>query len=393
MTKRYKHAKEPEIYYYYNSSGEKLWMFRHKYYDSSGKRREKKKSGFKTDKAAIKALMEVKALTLQGNTKQLDYDNMTVSKWLDIWYESNYIKWAPTTQEIRKNAIENRLKPMIGNYKLHKLDRATYQREFINKLVEKFKPNSIKTWHSIFRIAINAAVDEEILPRNRFIKVSIPDEEEVINDNYLTEKELNILLDYAKEHATITNYTALLVLSYTGMRKGELMGLHWKNIDFDNNTITIEHTRDRNGTRKPKTNNSYRTILLDPFVMEQLKKYKAWCKQVQFKHGIKLKDDQLVFISEDGAIPISEVRLNKALKKITKKTGINTITIHGLRHTHATILLNRNANVKAIAERLGNSVDMINRIYGHLTKDSSAALINIFSESLNVSGAKSGANE
>jgi len=393
MVKLYKHPKEHELYYYFNAKGEKLWMFRHKYHNPSGKRREKKKSGFKTEKAAIKALIEVKALTLRGDTKQFDYENMTVAQWLDNWYESNYIKWAPTTQAIRKNAIENRLKPMIGNYKLQKLDRATYQRVFINKLIEKFKPNSVKTWHSIFRIAINAAVEDEILPRNRFVNVSIPDEEEIIRDNYLTEKELNILLDYAKEHESITNYSALLVLAYTGMRKGELMGLHWKNIDFDKQTITIEYTRDRNGIRKPKTNNSYRTILVDPIIIEQLKKYKVWCKQLLFKYGIKLKDNQLVFISEDGAIPISEVRLNKALKKITKKTGINTITIHGLRHTHATILLNRNTNVKAIAERLGNTVDMINRIYGHLTKDSSDALISIFSDSLKASGAKIGANE
>lgn len=393
MTKLYKHSKEPEVYYYFNANGEKLWMFRHRYYDSSGKRREKRKSGFKTDKAAIKALMEVKALTLRGDTKKLDYEYITVGQWLDTWFEANYIKLAPTTQRTYKNAINNYLKPTIGQYKLQKLDKATYQREFINKFVGKFKPRTIRLWHNVFSVAINAAVEEEILPRNRFTRVSIPDEDnDVVKDNYLTENELNQLLDFAKQHEPITNYTALLVLAYTGMRKGELMGLQWKNIDFKYNTITIEHTRDRLGLRKPKTRNSYRTIPVDPSVMEQLKRYKTWCKQLLLKHGKKIKADSIVFIDE-CAEPIYSEFINYVLKLVIKASGIKEITVHGLRHTHATILLNRNANVKAIAERLGNTPDMIYRIYGHLTKDSSNALMSVFSDSLSASGVKTGVQD
>lgn len=81
------------------------------------------------------------------------------------------------------------------------------------------------------------------------------------------------------------------------------------------------------------------------------------------------------------------------MKLVIKASGIKEITVHGLRHTHATILLNRNANVKAIAERLGNTPDMIYRIYGHLTKDSSNALMSVFSDSLSASGVKTGVQD
>jgi len=388
-----KHPKEPEIYSYYNSKNEKLWMYRHKYYDNLGNRKEKKKSGFKTDKAALRALLEVKALTLRGETKSIEHDNLTVGQWLDIWYETNKKKWKKTTTENRKNAIYNRLKPLIGHYKLQKLDRYTYQREFINALEGKFKPKSIITWHNTFKIAINAAVEEEILIRNKFTKVSIPKDDEEVNNNYLTQPELDLLIEDAMENEHITNCMFILTLAFTGMRRGEALGLHWSNIDFENNTITVERSRDTLSTHTPKTKNSYRTIIVDKELIQQLKKYKLWCKELIFAFGKKITDDTFVFISRHTAEPISADTARMALERIVQRTNINKdITLHGLRHSHCTILLNRGVNVKLIAERLGNTPEMIHKVYGHIFKESETEVANIFSESVRTIGAKTGAN-
>lgn len=384
--------KEPGLYYSINAKGKKKFQVRYKYYDSTGKRREFKRT-FESEKEALKALLEFKAQSLRGNIKQFEHDKITVAQWLDNWFESIQVKLKPTTREHYKNAIDKRLKPSIGHYKLQKLDKTTYQREFINPLAEKFKPRTIKSWHLVFAAAINAAVEEEYLTRNRFRKISIPDkEDDVVKDNFLSEHDLNLLIEHARENENITFYTALLTLAYTGMRKGELMGLHWKNIDFEKRTITVEQTRDNLGLRKPKTKNSYRTIPIDPFVAEQLKRYQSWCKQLLLRYGKKIKADSIVFISE-SAEPIHNVYINIRLKKIIKKTGVKEITVHGLRHTHATILLNRNMNIKAIAERLGNTPEMIYDVYGHLTKESNTALVDVFSDSLNLNGAEIGANK
>nr|WP_253734834.1 tyrosine-type recombinase/integrase [Lysinibacillus fusiformis] len=70
-------------------------------------------------------------------------------------------------------------------------------------------------------------------------------------------------LEDAKKHENITNYSLLLTVAYTGIPRGEALELQWQNINFTNNTITIERTRDDKGVRSPKTNNSYRTILVD----------------------------------------------------------------------------------------------------------------------------------
>ena len=158
--KLYKSAKEPEIYHYFNANKEKLWMFRHKYYDVAGKRREKKKSGFKTEKQRLKALLEVKAATPRGETKHIENDNLTVGQWLDIWYETNHKKWKINTRLQREATIRLHLTPILGHYKLQKLDKITYEREFINKLDGQFNQSSIRLWHTIFKIAMNANCGE-----------------------------------------------------------------------------------------------------------------------------------------------------------------------------------------------------------------------------------------
>lgn len=176
-------------------------------------------------------------------------------------------------------------------------------------------------------------------------------------------------MDDAKKHEHITFYTLFLTIAYTGIRRGESIGLQWKNIDFKNNTISVERTRDEKSIRSPKTKNSYRTILVDEVVIKQLETYKKWCKQVLFSEGKKLEDETYVFINEDSGEPISSSSSLYNFNKIKKRTNLQNITIHGLRHTHCTFLLNSGLNVKVIAKRLGNTVEMIYKIYGHVLKE------------------------
>ena len=385
-------TKEQHIYYYFNVAKEKRFMYRYRFTDEvTGKQKEKRKSDFKTEKAALKALLEVKAAMLRGETKLVENDNLTISQWLDTWLEMNKNKWKVTTMKQRELAVKNHLKPLLGKYKLQKLDRIIYQREFISKLEQKLKPSTVNLFHTIFKIAINAAIEEEILARNRFTKVVIKNEADLTNEtnNFLNIEELNAFLDIGKKDANITNYTFLLLAVYTGMRKGEVCGLQWDNIDFKNNTVTIERTRDEKGTRTPKTKNSYRKILVDTLVIDQLKKYKTWCKQTFLKHGETFNNQHLIFITESGC-PIHGMAIHKLFRETMLKAGILNskgepkITFHGLRHTHATILLNNGQNVKAIAQRLGNTPAMIYEIYGHVMKELEEQSMEVFSRSLEI---------
>lgn len=388
--KAYKHSKEPELYYYFNSKNEKLWMFRHKYYDNLGKRKEKKKSGFKTDKAALKALLEVKAQTLRGQTKQIENENITINKWLDIWFESNKNGWSPRTQEQREIAIRLQMKPLLGQFKLQHLTKDIYQKHYIEELEKKYSPSMVRLLHRLFKIAINAAVDDEILTKNPIKKVTFT-KEELKNENFLSPEQLEKFLDDAKQNESLTMYNFLLMVAYTGMRCGEACGLQWKDIDFTNNTITIERSRGNLGVGKTKTKNSIRTIRVDHDVMSQLERYKKWCKEQLLSFGQKLKDDTFVFISQYTVEPIAQSLTSVVVRRIIQRTKLPKVTMHGLRHTHATILLKEKIPVKVIAERLGNTPQMIHTVYGHVLKEMEEESVIAFSQSLKSVGAKIGA--
>jgi len=390
--KLYKSAKEPEIYHYFNANEKKLWMFRHKYYDSSGKRKEKKKSGFKTEKAALKALLEVKGATLRGETKHIENDNLTVTQWLDIWFESNKQKWKPGTITQREIIIRLNIKPLIGHFKLQKLDRLTYQKSLINALEKKYEPSSIRLIHSIFLIAINAAVEEEIILRNKFRGISLPSTRNKEAElSVLTSDQLRTMLVYTKEHEDETYYSILLLLSYTGMRKGEALGLQWKDIDFETQTISIMRNRTRYGTGSTKTKNSERKIKVGTNVFDQLNRYQKVIKEKLLSYGKKLEDDDYVFHSLESMIPMPLTTLHKGFKRIIQRAGLKECTLHSLRHSHATILMNDGVPVRAIAERLGNTPEMIHTTYGHVLREMEDKIIDTFDRAIEI-GAKSGAN-
>lgn len=388
-----KSTKEKEVYSYLNNKGEKLWMFRHKYYDGlTGKRKEKKKSGFKTEKAAIKALVDVKAQTLRGETKYIENDNLTVTQWLDIWFESNKSKWKLGTITQREIIIRLNIKPYIGHFKLQKLDRLTYQKSLINTLEKKYEPSSIRLIHSIFLIAINAAVEDEIIPRNKFKGVSLPSTRKKEAElSVLTSDQLSTMLTYTKDNEDETYYSILLLLSYTGMRKGEALGLQWKDIDFETQTISIMRNRTRYGTGSTKTKNSERKIKVGKNVIDQLSRYQKVIKEKLLSFGKKLEDEDYVFHSLESMIPMPLTTLHKGFKRIIQRAGLKECTIHSLRHSHATILMNDGVPVRAIAERLGNTPEMIYTTYGHVLREMEDRIIDTFDRAIEI-GAKNGAN-
>lgn len=243
----------------------------------------------------------------------------------------------------RTITIDKHIKPLLGRYKLRKLDKATYQRVFINKLLTKFKSRTVENYHTLFKIAINAAVENEILDRNRFVKIKIKDDQEIEkpNENFYTAAELKKFLDIVKSTGKVTQYSMILFLASTGARKGEALGLKWSDIYFNKSTITFSRTRDSKGMRSPKTKNSYRTIRGGGELMKQLKLYRKWCKELKLSFGSHLEENDYVFINKSNAKHVSGNLLNYALYKIFDENDINRITVHGLRHTHATILIGK----------------------------------------------------
>lgn len=211
--KLYKTKKDPELYYYFNSNKEEMFMYRHRYYDALGNRWEKSKQGFKSENGAYRKLLEIRLAISNGDTKRIEREDITVSEWLDIWYETKSTSWAISTKKDRMRHIERIIKPLIGKYKLSKLDSMTYERKFINNLLKDYAPSSVQMYHKIFRIAVNAAVKNKTIKENNFDHVVIPDKT-FKADNFLGQSDLNTLLSVAKSNLKITTYSIRILCFY-----------------------------------------------------------------------------------------------------------------------------------------------------------------------------------
>lgn len=388
-------TRENEIFYYHLKNGNKRFMYRYRYYDLLGKRKERKKSGFKSMKEAQRELIKLKASLLENNQLQTDKYDLNVSQWIDVWYKTYSNNWAISTQEARKNTIEKHIKRLIGNIKLKDITKTIYINNFLNVLKEEgFKPHSISSMHATLSTALNAAVEDDILDRNRIRSAFIEKPKRLTN--FLTPHELNMFLRYAKKEKT-SDYTLILLLAYTGMRSGEAIGMYWEDIDFEENTVSVKRTRDTLGTRKPKTDNSIRTIKVDELVIKQLKKYRAWCMQRKLEFGEQLEEVDFVFLNNDGSMNYYKELLSIAIRRIYRNMKkddikINKITGHGLRHTHCTILLSQGNQVKTVADRLGNTPETIFETYSHSFEELEEQAVVSFSQSLQ-GGAVSGAEK
>ena len=153
--------------------------------------------------------------------------------------------------------------------------------------------------------------------------------------------------------------TLIHVLLASGARKGEIGGLKWPRVDFDNSQIEISNNLlydPNNGIYEttPKTDGSNRFVKLPAQTMALLKEWQIYCKQLRLLNGDRWQDTDFVFIQEDGR-PMHPDSVSKWLVPFCEKNGIPKVTAHALRHTAASILIDSGASIVAVSKRLGHS--------------------------------------
>ncbi|QED45978.1 site-specific integrase [Cytobacillus dafuensis] len=174
-----------------------------------------------------------------------------------------------------------------------------------------------------------------------------------------------------KKDTSLREHVLFHLLIYTGARKGELLALTWDDIDFEAGFIrlwrTLFQTDGKHLFQMPKTRDSKRLISLDNKTLSLLKKWRISQKEEEFANRIISSANNLVFKIEDGT-PLRLAYLNEKLNILIKKHNLHPITIHGIRHTHASLLFEAGANIKEVQERLGHAdIQMTMNIYTHVT--------------------------
>ncbi|ALC83929.1 MULTISPECIES: site-specific integrase [Bacillus] len=332
------------------------------------KRKQITRRGFATKREAEKVANEIEN-QINKDTYIVD-SKMTLKEYLNKWLDlAAKRKVRDTTFTNYKRAIDYRVIPVLGHFQLSEL-KSTHYEQFINSLLQDgLSDRYIEYIYTVLYGALEKAVDWELIIKNPLKKVDIPRGRRRKTITWSRE-ELNRFLGHAK-FGDITYYMAFKLDAYTGLRRGELLGLKWSDVDFSENRINVSRSLiyDKQGFRfgPVKTEKSERSVKVDKKVMEELRSYKA--KQSELKIAIRSEyDDQnLIFARKDGP-PIYFRTFTTIFNRIIKEANVPKIRVHDIRHTHATLMLEAGASLKDVQERLGHtSIQMTGDIYAHVT--------------------------
>lgn len=346
----------------------KSWQYEISYKKKDGKYAKLRKSGFRT-KADAKAEAAEMELELHKGYNP-DMKNMLVSDYFATWMK-NYKKdeVSERTYGCYKHTLNN-IKKYLPTTSLSEVTKKDYQ-EMLNEFAETHAKDTTKRFHTHFRAMMLDALDNKIVLNDVTRKPVIKGKAETkkASEKFLELVELKRLIRDC-EGRLDPRYTSpyLIILgSATGARFSELEGLTWDDIDLDNQLIDINKTWILNQGFAPTKNlSSNRIIDIDSRTNDLLKNYKKDQKELFEELKIDNENNLVFFNYRDGVISSNAV--NKELKKIQGQLDIKQpITFHGLRHTHASILLTQEIDLISIAERLGHKdTSVTQEVYSHI---------------------------
>lgn len=363
-------------YQKYQTKEGQRWMF--KMYTTpdpqTGIKKQTTRRGFKTKKEAMAAAIQLEQEVVNGVL--INNNNLTYEEVFNQWF-SNHSK---TIKESTKKTIESKFRshilPRFGKLKIKDISKAYCQKMFneIANLIASANDIKIQA-NQVFKYAVKM----DIITRNPMEYVTIPKQKrELLNDenegdvrNYWTKEEVKKFLSITKREISFRDHVLFHLLIYTGARKGELLALTWDDIDFEAGSIRLWKTLfQANGHhlfQTPKTKDSKRLISLDNQTVNLLKKWRISQMKEDLANGATTSGNNVVFTRDDGT-PLRLAYLNEKLNILIKKHNLHPITIHGLRHTHASLLFEAGASIKEVQERLGHTdIQMTMNIYTHVT--------------------------
>ena len=321
-------------------------------------------------------------LTQINNDSYINPSKLTLEEWLETWlktYQKNSLK--ETTYNNYVTLTQRHIIPYIGKMQLCKIKTIQLQ-ELYNKLEQNgrvvrresqnqpkgLSAKTVRNIHSILYSAFEAAIRVGIIINQNPAKYcALPKNEH---------KEMVILqldmLDKFFAEAMKTDYFSLYYLDLsTGLRRGELLGLKYSDINFETGVLNISRQLQRiNGelvTSSLKTKNSKRSIQLPDETLEVLKEH----KEKQIKLGLLPEngyiDDKFIFCSPLGT-PLDPDSARKMLKRILKRAELPEVRFHDLRHTYSALALQNGVDIKTLQKDLGHhSAAFTLDVYGHIT--------------------------
>lgn len=330
-----------------------------------------------TKKEAEKRLRE-KIMEIERNGSGQP-SRRTLESWL-LEFEEIYVhgnNLAPTTIAGYEDAIHVYVTPVLGDVPLCDLTPLVIQK-WVNQISERSpvtgNPLSPKTVHNHYlclKKALDMAVNMELLRENPALKVTLPRQKKYHCELY-SDEEIRQLLDSVK--GTDLELPVEMEVSL-GLRRGELLGLKFSQIDFDKRTLTIAENivsvRGKNHVKEPKTEAGRRTVKISSVLSKKLLRQRANYRGRKLQMGTEFHDTDLVFCKKNGEAYNADY-FSRKFRRHLKRHGLRHMRFHDLRHVCASVHLEQEINPKVISKILGHSkVGTTLDIYSHVMEKSS----------------------
>jgi integrase len=337
---------------------------------STGRPRQATRTFKGTKKHAQTALAEF--VTEVTNGRASIAGSTTLSAFLNQWI--NYITptRSPTTVRGYRDKAR-RIESKLGKIQLAKLNAHTLDRAYREWLGEGLSPTTVHHLHGVLSAALNQAVRWGIVPaavtqrtsppplRTKPAKIPAPD-------------AIQRLISAAEDKGQPVLAAAIAVAATTGVRRGELVGLRWDDIDAESGTLHVRRAVKHNDgpgwvVGLPKTHQE-RTIALDSFTLAVLKEHRARVETWAAEASVALDPDGYVLTFDPSATtPMKPDSLGQAFGRLCRAEGVDELSLHTLRHYSASVLIASGRDVRTVAGRLGHSDAATTlRVYSHMVE-------------------------
>ncbi|QAB23406.1 site-specific integrase [Lactiplantibacillus plantarum] len=369
------------------------WYYAYEGPTIDGKRQRIEHVGGRTREEAERALRKAIDEFERGGVV-IKLTEMSVADYFDYWHENFVVKTLKyNTQTNYRNIINNYIKPDIGMYRMKSIGPASIQK-FVNDLpTDKLSKHTIEIIVSVLRKGFKMAVFPYQLikenPANYIVKPTNNNDDEITQQAARDKLKIINMGQFKQILALVPEsnplYLPLIISFNTGLRRGEVSGLTWDNIDFDNKTLTVNKQmimkKKEFDVTSPKTKASYRTIAVGNSLLTVLKRFRTYQKENKVRYGQFYFDSPFVCTKQNGK-PITPSVIKYYTTKLSRELDF-PFNFHSLRHTHATMLLENGAKYKEIQQRLGHSrISTTLDTYSHVTNKMKRDTVDIFENML-----------
>jgi integrase len=330
-----------------------------------GKRRQITRSGYPTKRAAQAALQEEMSRQQAGLA---DIHDLTVATYLSDWLDGKR-RLRDTTRRGYEIHIRRYLAPSLGCYRLADLRPPHIDQLYSDLLAGRYVGATATTVHHVHRTlrsALNTAVKQRLIPWNPALHVELPERRRTPT-GFWTPEQVGRFLDHAVEHRL---YALFHLIAFTGMRRGESLGLHWADLDLPARHLVVACQVVDAGQGPtlgaPKTQSGNRFVPIDGLTAEVLQGHRDRQAEERARWGDAWQDNGLVFTRADGSM-LRPDAISRLFSELVDAAGLPRIRLHDLRHTHATLALAAGVDMKVVSSRLGHSTTAITAdLYTHV---------------------------